>query len=136
MSSFPSSSPAWRRLTLTHSQQDQIRVQKNEIKSFYQFNGRKKLQLRGIGLRRRPMVDTANGGRKLMSKKNGHFRISGGKLFFNACYELLSTRESNLQSHVQETEKLVQSMKREVTFGEALKADKASCGLYKQAPCH
>ena len=69
-------SPTWRRLTLAHSHQGQIRIQKKEIKSFYQVKGHKELQWQEIDLRSRPKVNTVNGGKKTDVKKIGlHERL-------------------------------------------------------------
>ena len=138
-------SPTWRRLTLIHSYPGQIRIQKKEIKSFYQVKGHKELQLQEIDFRSRPKVNSERGKKtdvkkiglheRLQSFPNEHLCIRGGKLFCNACHELLSTKKSILQNHckskkhAQGKEMLVKSKKRDVTITEALKADNASCRL-------
>ena len=70
---------------------------------------------------------------RLQSFPNEHLCIRRGKLFCNACHELLSTKKSILEihckskKHAQGKEKLVKSKKRDVTITEALKD--ASCRL-------
>lgn len=84
----------------------------------------KKTDVKKIGLHER-----------LQSFPNEHSCIRVGKLFFNACHELLSTKKSILQNHckskkhAQGKEKLVKWKKRDATITEALKADNASCRL-------
>ena len=83
----------------------------------------KKTDVKKIGLHER-----------LQSFPNEHLCIRGGKLFCNACHELLSTKSILLnhcksKKHAQGKEKFVKSKKRDVTITEALKADNASCRL-------
>ena len=138
-------SPTWHRLTLIHSHQGQIRIQKKEIKSFYQVKGHKELQLQEIDFRSRQGKYSERGKKTDVKKIGLHERlqpfpnerlcIRGGKLFCNACHKLLSTKKSILQNHckskkhAQGKEKLVKSKKRDVTITEVLKADNASCRL-------
>ena len=62
--------PTWRRLIFTHSHQSPIRIQKKEIKSFYQVKGHKELQFTaGVRSQKSTQVKYSERGKKTDVKR-------------------------------------------------------------------